>query len=232
MQEKAWEAEYQSKRMLLPSNVPQADVVRFAKWLKKQKRQEDSDFDFAKLTVLDLGSGTGRNAFYFAERGAMAIGYEVSDTALSFARSYAEEAGLIIDYRKQDIGSAYPLLDASVDIILDITSSNSLTDAARHRYLSEMHRVLKAGGVVFVRALSKDADKHVKELILRFPGLEEDTYVHPDLHITEKVFTRESFKETYEPYFDILNLERVEHYATVSGRKYKRQYWLAYLKNR
>lgn len=229
MQDHAWEKEYKSRRMLSPSNVPQADVVRFAKWLKKQNRQLDRAWDFDRLTVLDLGSGTGRNAFYFADRGSKAIGYEVSDTALSYARKFAEEVEPSIEYKKQDIGSKYPLPDASVDVILDVTSSNSLTDAARKTYLSEMHRVLKPGGLVFVRALSKEGDRHAKELIIRSPGPDLDTYIHPDLHITEKVFTRESFLETYEPYFKVVGLERIEHYATVAGRKYKRQYWLAYL---
>lgn len=218
--------------MLSPSNVPQADVVRFAKWLKKDRRHEASNFDWGDLVVLDLGSGTGRNAFYFAERGARAIGYEVSDTALAAARAFAARAGLAIEYQKQDIGSAYPLPAASVDIILDVTSSNSLADAARETYLREMQRVLKGGGVTFVRALSKEGDKHAKELLERFPGFEADTYAHPDLHLVEKVFTRESFERAYEPYFTILKLERVEHYTSVSGRRYKRQYWLAYLQKR
>lgn len=232
MQEHAWENEYKSRRMLSPSNVVQADVGRFAKWFKKGERQKDREFDYDRITVLDLGSGTGRNAFYFADRGAKAIGYEVSDTALSLARSFSEKAGLTIEYRKQDIGSTYPLPDASVDIVLDVTSSNSLTDAARATYLSEMHRVLKPGGVLFVRALSKEADKHAKELIVRFPGPEKDTYIHPDLRLTEKVFTKESFEETYAPYFSIEKLERIEHYATVAGRKYKRQYWISYLRKK
>jgi len=229
MQEKAWEGEYQSKRMLSPSNVPQADVVRFAKWLKKLKRKENPEFDFDGVTVLDLGSGTGRNAFYFAEQGAIVTGYEISDTALATARSFAQNAGLSIDYHKQDIGSEYSIPDNSIDIVLDITSSNSLTDAARATYLSEAHRVLRSDGYVFVRALSKEGDRHAKELVDRFPGADPDTYIHPDLHITEKVFTKETFEQTYGPFLTINTLDRIEHYVTVSGRKYKRQYWIAYL---
>ena len=232
MQDKAWEREYRTKQMLSPSNVPHAEVVRFAKWYKKRRRTENPDFDWEGVTVLDLGSGTGRNAFYFAERGARATGYEVSPTALELARGYANEAGLAIDYRLQDIGAPYPLPDASVDIALDVTSSNSLTDRARETYLSETRRVLRPGGMLFVRALSKEGDKHAKELIERHPGPDEDTYVHPDLDIQEKTFTRESFERTYAPYFTTLELDRAEHYATVSGRKYKRQYWIAYLERR
>jgi SAM-dependent methyltransferase len=229
MQEHAWAREYEAQRMLSPGNKPQADVVRFAKWLKKRARRADPAWDFDRLSVLDLGSGTGRNAFYFAERGAKATGYEIVDSALAFARTFAQDAGLAIDYRKQDIGAPYPLPDASADVILDITSSNSLSDAARGTYLAEARRVLKPDGVMMVRALSKEGDAHAKELIARFPGPDPDTYAHPDLHIVEKAFTEESFRKTYEPHFSILELKRAAHYATVSGRTYKRQYWIAYL---
>ncbi len=232
MQDKAWEREYRTKQMLSPSNVPHAEVVRFAKWFRKRRRRDDPEFDFGQVSVLDLGSGTGRNAFYFAERGARAVGYEVSPTALELAHSYAKDAGLTIDYRLQDIGAPFPLLDASIDIALDVTSSNSLSDAARATYLTEAHRVLKPGGVLFVRALSKEGDRHAKELIERFRGEDEDSYVHPDLGIQEKTFTRESFERTYAPYFTTLELNRTEHYATVSGRTYKRQYWIAYLERK
>jgi SAM-dependent methyltransferase len=229
MQEKEWAREYDSRQMLSPGNKPQADVVRFAKWLKKRERRVDPAWDFDRLAVLDLGSGTGRNAFYFAERGARAIGYEIVDSALASARDFAQDAGLAIEYRKQDIGAPYPLADDSIDVALDITSSNSLSDAARGVHLSETARALKPGGYLMVRALSKEGDQNAKELIARFPGSDPDTYIHPDLHITEKTFTEASFREVYESHFSILELERIAHYAKVAGRTYKRQYWIAYL---
>lgn len=231
-QEKEWEREYRSRKMLSPSNAPHADVVRFLKWLRKEYKKQGAPIDFEALSVLDLGSGTGRNSFYFADRGAQVTGYEVSDTALMMAREFAKSAELSIAYKKQDIGAPYPLPDASMDIVLDVTSSNSLTDAARAVYLSEVKRVLAPEGYFFVRALSKEKDAHAKELVTRFPGPDPDTYVHPDLHITEKVFTRDAFNEAYGALFNIVMLERTQHYATVAGRKYKRSYWVAYLKNR
>ncbi|MFA6408454.1 MAG: class I SAM-dependent methyltransferase [Candidatus Paceibacterota bacterium] len=229
-QEHAWDTEYRIKQMLSPSNVPQADVVRFVRWLKKDGKHADKPFDISDCTVLDLGSGTGRNSYYLAEQGARTIGYEISSTALNMAERLAARDGLFIEYRKQDIGVAYQLPTASVDIVLDVTSSNSLSDTARQTYLSEAHRVLKPGGWLFVRALAKDGDAHAKTLISRFPGPDPDTYIHPDLGITEKVFTNESFKETYSSLFEIVHMEKTSHYTTVAGRKYKRNYWIAYLR--
>ena len=190
-QEREWETEYRTNQMLSPSNVPQADVVRFVRWLKKESKHAGVAFDITDATILDLGSGTGRNSQYLAEQGAQAIGYEVSPTALAMAKKLATRSNLSVTYLKQDIGAVYPLSTASIDIVLDVTSSNSLTDTARQTYQREIHRVLKPGGWLFVRALAKDGDAHAKNLIARFPGPDPDTYIHPDLGITEKVFTSE-----------------------------------------
>ena len=215
--------------MLSPSNVPHADVVRFTRWLKKRDKKAGSPRDFYGQYVLDLGSGTGRNSFYYAQQGAVVQGFELSNTALTMAGTYARHADLPIEYRKQDIGKTYPVSTASIDLILDITSSNSLMDDARALYLSECARVLKPGGWMLVRALCREGDAHAKALIAGDPGADPDSYVHPDLHIVEKTFTRASFREMYGKYFDIIELDQIQHYVMVAGRRYKRNYFIAYL---
>jgi SAM-dependent methyltransferase len=228
-QKEGWEREYRSSKMLSPSNVPHADVVRFFRWLKKECKKAGEPLDMDGLRVLDLGSGTGRNSFYLAQQGADVIGFEFSETALTAARKIAAHGDLVIEYRSQNIGAAFQLPTSSVDIILDVTSSNSLNAAERSIYLSESARVLKPGGYLFLRALSLEGDSNAKELVKRFPGTDPESYVHPDLGITEQTFTKQSLTDTYSPYLTILQLERVEHYNTVAGRKYKRSYWIAYM---
>ncbi len=231
-QQSAWDREYTAQKLLSPSNVPHADVVRFVRWLKKEHKKKGTPIDMDSVAVLDLGSGTGRNSFYLREQGARVIGLEFSPTALALAQKIARHGDMDIEYRLQDIGTRYDIPDHTIDIALDVTSSNSLSDAGRSVYLTELARVLKLGGYLFLRALSFESDVHAKELVKRFPGPDPDTYIHPDLHIVEKVFSRESLKHTYEPYFDILSLDKVQHYATVAGRKYKRSYWVAYLQKK
>ncbi|CAN5751584.1 hypothetical protein BH11PAT2_BH11PAT2_01700 [soil metagenome] len=229
-QKEQWDKEYKASQMLSPSNVPQADVVRFTRWLKKNAKKSGAPIEIDEMSVLDLGSGTGRNSFYYAQQGATVIGYELSDTALAMAQKFARHGEVTVTYKKQDIGVAYQLPTESIDIVLDITSSNSLSDKKRELYLSESFRVLKPGGHMVVRALAKDGDSNVKALMAREPGIDPDTYVHPDLGLVEKVFSRESFTTLYGAKFEILDLARVSHYNMVAGRKYKRNYWIAYLK--
>jgi len=232
-QTEAWEREYRNPKLVTGKAEPQNDVKRFLKFLKKE---EEVSFD--TLQVLDLGCGTGRNANYLAEMigegtkpdMVMVTGFEISKTALNMAKERATEALLKIDYKIQSIGEVYPCEDETFGLILDITSSNSLNEKERALYLKETHRVLKSGGYFFVRALCKDGDANVKELLKQSPGKEHDTYINIEMKLTERVFTKEDFIKTYTPYFLIQKLEKKTGYAHFNGRIYKRNYWLAYMK--
>ncbi len=224
-QESAWDREYRKSQLLTKDNKPQADVVRFVTYLKKEK-----EVDINSMTVLDLGSGTGRNSYYFAELGAKVTGFEISKTAIAIGKENADNAGLHIEYKKQSIGEIFPIADSSVDIILDVTSSNSLSEQEREIYLAETHRVLRSGGYFFVKALCKDGDQNAKHLLQHSPGAEKDTYILPGIGITERVWTKDDFVSTYEKYFTIIHLEKKTSYSRMNNRSYKRNFWLAYMK--
>ena len=219
-----WDREYQNPKLVTKNDGPNADTLRFLKFLKKEQKYKVED-----KNILDLGCGTGRNSNYLAEKGNKVIGIEIAKTALEIAKSRAKEAGVEVDYRLGDIGAPYDLEDESIDIILDVTSSNSLDEVGRHVYLKEVSRVLKSGGYVFVRALCKDGNKNVKNLLKDSPGKEQDTYVLKEIGLTERVFSREDFVKMYGQYFKILSLTKKTSYSTFNDRIYKRDYWLAYI---
>ena len=219
-----WDREYQNPKLVTKNDGPNADTLRFLKFLKKEQKYKVED-----KNILDLGCGTGRNSNYLAEKGNKVIGIEIAKTALEIAKSRAKEAGVEVDYRLGDIGAPYDTEDESIDIILDVTSSNSLDEVGRHVYLKEVSRVLKSGGYVFVRALCKDGNKNVKNLLKDSPGKEQDTYVLKEIGLTERVFSREDFVKMYGQYFKILSLTKKTSYSTFNDRIYKRDYWLAYI---
>lgn len=220
-----WEKEYRNPKLVTKNDGPQADTLRFFKFLKKEQK-----YKLEGKNILDLGCGTGRNSNYLAERDNDVIGIEISKTALNIAKERASSLGVNIDYRLGDIGEPYDIKNDFIDVILDVTSSNSLNDKGREIYLSEMNRVLKKGGYVFVRALCKDGNKNVKNLLRQSPGREHDTYMIKDIGLTERVFSREDFIKMYGKYFKILSLEKKTSYTTFNNRIYKRDYWLTYLK--
>lgn len=219
-----WDREYNNPLFVTKNEGPQADTQRFLKFLKKEQK-----YRVESRTILDLGCGTGRNANYLADLGNKVIGIEISKTALSLAKTRAEDLGVVVDYRLGDIGENYDIEDNSIDIILDVTSSNSLDEKGRDVYLKEANRVLKKNSFFFVRALCKDGNKNVKNLLKLSPGKEHDTYIIKEIGLMERVFSRDDFIKMYSRYFKILYLEKKSNYTTFNNRIYKRDYWLAYL---
>ncbi len=219
----AWEREYQDPKFLSLGDEPNADVRVFMRWLRR-----DQKIDVTDWSVLDLGCGTGKNLNFtvkhFCKSG---VGYDFSKTAVGIARK--QGTGLAVSYDIRSIGEKLPLEKHGGDLVLDVTSSNSLSEKERNTYLSESHRVLKPGGYFFVRALCLDGDKNAVELIRSHPGKEPCTYKLPGVGVTERVFTESDIRDLYSANFEILHLEKTTGYQRWGSQKYKRNYWLLYL---
>jgi SAM-dependent methyltransferase len=223
-QAKQWDNEYKRNRLVTGSNEPQREFKRFLRYLKKNHHLTPDG-----LTVLDLGSGTGKNSLYLAEHGAIVTGYEIAGTAITIANERAKELGLDATFLEHNFGQPFPLPNNSVDLVLDIMASNSLTEAERAVYLHETARVLRPGGFCFVRLLARDGDKHAETLLTTNPGKETGTYILPEVGITERVLTKQEYIDYYSPLFSVLSLKRTSGYTRMSDRIFKRQYWVAYL---
>ena len=222
------------------SDEPQASVKDFLRWLRKER-----GVALENLHALDLGCGNGKNSAYIAglDTTNQVVGIEISETALSYAREKSRQNNISeqIKYIHQSIGEKFPFPDASFDLALDVTSSNSLDEKERSVFLAETYRTLKPDGYFFVRALCKDADKNAQYLLKNNPGPEKDTYIMPDLGLTERVFSREDFIATHTGtpaslartwHFDLIHLEKETHYSKVADRLYKRHFWVAYLQKK
>ena len=101
--------------------------------------------DVSGRTVLDYGCGNGENSLPLAVRGARVIGLDVSDDLLALARQRLSLHG--VESRATFlVASAHeiPLPDNSVDAVMGIAILHHL-DLARSA--SEIHRVLKPGGI-------------------------------------------------------------------------------------
>lgn len=224
-QKNTWEREYQNPQLIVMGEEPRSDLKRYVKFLRKIEK-----IDLENLTILDLGSGSGKNANYLAGMGNNVIGLEISSTAVNLAISRAKEMNVKVDYRIADIGAQYPFTDNYFDIVIDIMSSNSLNETERKIYLEQVYRVLKIGGHFFVRALCKDGDTNAKNLLKLNPGSEYDTYINKDMNLVERIFSREDFINMYSKHFKIQELIKKTNYAQFKGKHYKRNYWLAYMK--
>lgn len=222
-QSKIWNKEYSNPKLVSNNIEPQAFALRFFRYLRKQKMK------WQDIRVLDLGTGNGRNAIHLARLGANVTGVDVSDVAIGFAKKNIAGEELEIDFRVASMGEKYDFVDDQFNVIIDATSSNSLNEAEREIYLSEVYRVLAPGGYFFVRALCKDSDDNAKKLIKMYPGKEKDTYITPNVGLVERVFTREDFLETYAR-FQIETLTKTTSYSRIGNQSYKRNFWIALLR--
>ena len=201
MQEKIWEKEYRNPKLVSLSNEPAMSLKDFVRFLRKQ-----AGIELSNLNILDLGCGNGKNSAYIGDQGINinVVGIDISETALKYARDLLPEGNFI----KQSIGSQLPFPDHSFDIILDVTSSNSLSESEREVYLSEIKRLLKSGGYMFLRALCKDGDKNAQTLLKTNPGKEKDTYIMPELGLIERVFSKEDLISMYSSLGEIVHVEK------------------------
>ena len=224
-QDNVWENEYKGESKLITKhNEPQATFLRFLKYYKKTTKTKLED-----LNVFDAGCGTGRNSNYLALKGAKVQGVDISPSAIKIARERAKEMNLDIDYSVSDLGVQQRFENNSLDLVIDVTSSNSLNEKGREVFLSEVQRGLKSGGYFFVRALCLEGDKNAKNLLKNNPGSEYNTYKMPGLGLVERVFSREDFQKTYSKYFKIEKMIKETGYTRFFNQNYKRNFWVAYL---
>lgn len=99
------------------------------------------------LKILDIGCGTGRHSIELTRRGYKVIGVDLSDFQLARAREKAMEAGLNIDFRKQDARNLP--FDNEFDLALMLCEGGfplMETDEMNFEILKSASRSLKNGG--------------------------------------------------------------------------------------
>lgn len=231
--QEAWEQEYAAKR-LMTGEKPASSVIDWTKKLIKSRGLRGKLFPLEDLRVLDLGSGEGKNAFYLAELGAEVHGLEIARNAVETANQKLVDADLVwpsekVTFTQGSIGKNYNFPDAYFDLIIDVTSTNSLSEAEREVHLTESSRVLNKDGQMFVRTLCKDGDKNAKHLLKSNPGKEHDTYVQPRWGLVERVFSEPDLRHVYQEFFQIDALTKETHYTTMDEIKYRRLFWVLHL---
>ncbi len=108
--------------------------------------------------ILDLGAGIGRNARAFAHYGFNVRGLDIDPVPLRYARSIDEMKNVSnVSYDLGDmLNMPYP--DNSFDAVFaDNVVYLTYYDAMR-RAISEIHRVLRPNGEVFVKLLNLNGD--------------------------------------------------------------------------
>ncbi len=112
--------------------------------------------------ILDIGTGRGKLLFDYAKLGFRAIGIENNAELVKKGNAEIKAHGLEKDLRFME-GTALdiPLADECFDAVSDIGLLQHLAPEDHARYVSEIARVLKPGGLAYIVALSKYTPKHL-----------------------------------------------------------------------
>ncbi len=228
---KFWDKEYKEARHFALSDEPADDLEKFGRWLErrglKAKARESTLTLDRNAFVVDFGCGNGRNLIYLArEFGVRGKGYDISDEAIRQAIKAGE--GLPIEWHARTITGEFPdITDESVDFALDMMTSHVLRAAGRATFKKELLRILKPGGILFLKTFLADEDLHAKRLLKEHPADEEDSYMHPKLGVFEHVWTEEKLRAFIEPDFIIHKVEKSFKHM-LRGKAWKRRYVVMY----
>jgi len=106
------------------------------------------------MKILDVGCGEGRNAVYFLQKNYPIFGIDPNEVAIQYCRYLAKTINPETDIHRFQVGdgAAIPFHAAAFDAVI---SSAVLHFAEGHAHfwkmIFEIHRVLKPGGIFWLR---------------------------------------------------------------------------------
>lgn len=176
-------------------------------------------------TLLDLGCGLGRHSVLFAKYGFAVTAADISDDALEYSAEYAKKQNVEITTVKADMENL-PFEDDAFDCIFAMQSAGHADNAGMIRIMSEIRRVLKPDGAVFMTLCSKETPSFLEK---KLPRLDENTVVKTE-GAEQGVPHYFVDKDDIERLFEGFRLVKVRHIDdcyntsdTYSGGKWKTQ---------
>jgi SAM-dependent methyltransferase len=104
----------------------------------------------ARTRALDLGCGAGADAIFLAQQNFEVHGLDFSAEALCLAEQRARECGVRVDWHECSALNT-PFDVGYFDLITDRGCCHHIGGLLRRRYAEEVARILKPGGVLFLR---------------------------------------------------------------------------------
>lgn len=110
------------------------------------------------LKTLDVGCGGGFSCEFMAERGAIVSGIDQSQKCVQTAKNHALISGFKIDYR-QGLAENMPYDDNTFDVVICVDVLEHVADYKQ--VVSEVHRILKPGGLFFFDTINRTFSSQV-----------------------------------------------------------------------
>ncbi len=180
----------------------------------------DLNLDNLKGRVLELGCGDGKTAIAMVEAGLSVVGLDLSRTALL-------TLGKRIDSGKLDLIQAdaldLPFNEGAFDSVTSVHFLDHLILSDRRRAVSEIDRVLRAGGIVVGRFFSVDDMRSGKG-----EQIEQSTYLRGN-GVINHYFREDEILDLFAGY-EALSIDPVLKSTKFSDDKTHRSYITAELR--
>jgi SAM-dependent methyltransferase len=114
-------------------------------------------------TVLDVGSGFGRNANYLAKQGVKVTAININDEELRISKGKAKKLGVEVNYQHAN-ATELTFPENSFDVVMDLGCTHMLPSKEdQQKAEGEMTRVLKNEGTLLYFGFSKNHPAAIKK---------------------------------------------------------------------
>lgn len=141
--------------------------------------------------ALDLGTGPGTQALALAERGFTVTASDLSAHAVMQARVLGAQKNLRIDFVQDDV--LHSQLPGGFDVVFDRGCFHVLSPELRTAYARTLARLLKPGGVFFLKCFSFEQ-----------PGELGPYRLHP-----------QDIESTFQAAFEVITIENTVYQGTL-----------------
>lgn len=108
-------------------------------------------------SILDLGTGDGRNALYLAQKGFAVKAIDLSEAGIAKLNRLARETGVVVQTEVAD-ASMYTI-DSDYDAIVVVLLFQFLNERESLRLMEEMKEHTKSGGMNVIHVFTKSGDR-------------------------------------------------------------------------
>ena len=217
----AWEREYGEVHAYTTSY--RDDLDRGIQFLRAYVRATGARIEGP---VLECACGRGRNAMPLAQDGHRVVGLDHALTALRQFRDRVAEVGAADSVlpMRHDLREPFPVGDASVGLVVDVTAIDNLVEPeAQRRYGTEVARVLRPGGLALVVTFDRD-DGYYAPFLTSSPWPGTGVVEDPHTGIRNQLFRGDQLDALFVPPLERCAANRFDFIDEAAKERWTRRF--------